>query len=538
MAKITVTRRTTRQRKVVKEKEDGVDTGDQTECLSEPVLGTEENSPSKSSEAEIKQMEGDQDEQDAQMTSSIEVKGNTPTVTVTWKKKKSEEGGGNHVGKETNGSGQMAVGNKKRKTKRAVETSPPKKTKLINDGFCLFVGNLNNSKKFDELKNSLANYLMTQSLLFQDIRLDQSKNHAFVDLASEMDLTKALTLNGETFLDKRLTVSKAKVQSEDEVKVKTPPLNKKAEKDARCLFVKNLPYTATKEDIKEHFPKAIAIRFPGGAESPSHGIAFLEFQNKAIAQDVLQGKQGAEMEGRILIVDCVGERNVPKADEADKKNRQAEISPNNTLFVSKLSSVVKKQNLKKLFQKAVKINIPEKNGKPRGFAFVEFATVEDAEQALKSSQNIKLCKKAIRVQFCETRAKPEEAKVPSKTLIVVGLTDKTTGETLKNAFEGALDARVVVDKETGLSKRFGFVEFESEEICTAAKEAMEDCVIDGNKVTLDYAKSKGEKGPQGARGGLAGCPSRRSAGPGAGRGGKRRGAATSQDAAKKVKRNN
>lgn len=43
--------------------------------------------------------------------------------------------------------------------------------------------------------------------------------------------------------------------------------------------------------------------------------------------------------------------------------------------------------------------------------------------------------------------------VPSKTLIVVGLTDKTTGETLKGAFEGALDARVAVDKETGLSKR-------------------------------------------------------------------------------------
>lgn len=63
------------------------------------------------------------------------------------------------------------------------------------------------------------------------------------------------------------------------------------------------------------------------------------------------------------------------------------------------------------------------------------------------------------------------------------------------------------------------MEFDSEETCTAVKDAMEDCEIDGNKVTLDYAKPRGEKGPQGARGGLAVRPSGRSAGPGAGRGG-------------------
>lgn len=49
--------------------------------------------------------------------------------------------------------------------------------------------------------------------------------------------------------------------------------------------------------------------------------------------------------------------------------------------------------------------------------------------------------------------------------------------------------------------RFGFVDFDSEEDCKAAKEAMEDGEIDGNKVTLDYAKPKGEGGFRGGRGG-------------------------------------
>lgn len=97
--------------------------------------------------------------------------------------------------------------NGKRKASSDVETSPFKKPKVINDGvfsksiqllnvfskakfsfqvshifllvfvvgFCLFVGNLNKSKTFEEVEDSLDNYFKTQSLLVQKIRLDPSK---------------------------------------------------------------------------------------------------------------------------------------------------------------------------------------------------------------------------------------------------------------------------------------------------------------------------------------------------------------------------
>lgn len=59
------------------------------------------------------------------------------------------------------------------------------------------------------------------------------------------------------------------------------------------------------------------------------------------------------------------------------------------------------------------------------------------------------------------------------------------------------------------------MDFENEESCKAAKEAMEDCEIDGSKVTVTYANPKGVKV---ARGGLA----RRPAGQkGAARGGRK-----------------
>ncbi|XP_035488971.2 nucleolin isoform X4 [Scophthalmus maximus] len=570
-------RRKKRQSKVVNNEvgEEACNTEGQTEavCSSGQIAGTEEDAPTEST-ATI-QEEMIQDEQDSPIDCVIEVKGSTPTVSVSWEKENEEvEGDDSERRRRTDLSDQMtaeamidsgeqtqAVSSAevietkmeqetenvidkqvsgKRKAPSNTETSPPKKTKLINDGFCLYVGNLNSSKTFEEVKDSLATYFMTQSLLFHDIRLDRSKKHAFVDLASEMDLTKGLTLNGQTILDKPMKIAKAKVKSADTVKA---PQDKKAVKDARCLFLKNLPYDATKEDILKIFNNAIDVRFPGGTEGPSQGIAFVEFKKESIAKKVQQKKQGAKIEGRVLVVDFVGEtkeNKVTKANDDDGKEKAA-APPNNTLFVSNLSYNVKEKKLNQVFQKAVSIKIPQNKGKSKGFAFVEFATVTDAEKALQTTHNLVICKREIRVQFFEMRERPE--KVKSKTLIVRSLSEKTTAETLKSAFEGAVDARVAVDKGTGASRKFGFVEFESEENCIVVREAMEDCEIDGSKVTVGYAVPKAKK----ARGGSAGRTSGQPAGRGAGRGGpgnrgrggsgskggRGRGAGTSRDAVKK-----
>lgn len=44
------------------------------------------------------------------------------------------------------------------------------------------------------------------------------------------------------------------------------------------------------------------------------------------------------------------------------------------------------------------------------------------------------------------------SSVLTKTLIVMGLAEKTTAETLKSVFEGCQSARVPVDKEKGVSR--------------------------------------------------------------------------------------
>lgn len=50
------------------------------------------------------------------------------------------------------------------------------------------------------------------------------------------------------------------------------------------------------------------------------------------------------------------------------------------------------------------------------------------------------------------------------------------------------------------------MDFESDENCKAAKDAMEHCEIDGSKVTVAYAKSKVKESPPCPRGGLVARP--------------------------------
>ncbi|KAL6104283.1 uncharacterized protein ACO6RY_14042 [Pungitius sinensis] len=411
------------------------------------------------------------------------VVGSTSTVSVTCEK--NEEGESDGVKKETNEAKQLKTQLKgKRNANSSVDSSPPKKTKPNDDEYCVYVSNLNDHKTFDDVKDSLAKCFMNQSILVQDIRLHKFKRYAFVDLASKMDLTKCLTLDGVVLHDKPITIAIATSKCANKAQGQTK--HKKA-KDENCLFLKNVPYNTTKDDLLKIFSLAGDVRFPGGTKGPTQGIAFVEFENKTVAQSVLQQKQGVVIEDRILVVDSVVKATRKKEDE------KAEVAPNNTLYVCNLPYNIKEDRLKKIFQTALGVTMPK--GKSKGFAFIEFASVEDAEKAMKETQNMKILKKPLRVQFSNVQQKSGQGEVLYKTLVVMGLATNTTAETLKMAFEGALSARIPVHNVTGTSKGFGFLEFDTEENCKAVKTAMEDCEIDGCKVTVAYAMSNRLKAP-------------------------------------------
>ncbi|XP_064808681.1 nucleolin [Oncorhynchus masou masou] len=400
----------------------------------------------------------------------------------------------------------------KRKADNKKETPPAKKAKSESDDtFCLFIGNLNSNKDFDEIKEALAAFFSKKNLEVQDVRLGASKKFGYVEFATAEDMQTAMELNGKKCMGQELKMDKArsKGNSQDE----------KKDRDARTLFVKNLPFSATEDDLKEVFADAVEIRIPPGQDGSNRGIAYIAFKTEAIADKMLTEAQGADVQGRSIMVDYTG----IKSQKGGRPPAQA-AAESKTLIVNNLSYSATEDSLQSAFEGAVSIRVPQNNGRPKGFAFVEFESAEAAKEALDNLNGTEIEGRQIRLEYSQNSGGRDAggrggSGGPTKTLFVRGLSGDTTDQSLRDAFDSATGARVVTDRDTGNSKCFGFVDFDSESDCKAAKEAMEGGEIDGSSVNLDYAKPKGDSGGfRGGRGGFGGG-GRGGRGGGFGRGG-------------------
>ena len=84
----------------------------------------------------------------------------------------------------------------------------------------------------------------------------------------------------------------------------------------------------------------------------------------------------------------------------------------------------------------------------------------------------------------------------NKKLYVGGLSYSTTEGGLKDAFSQAgtvVSAIVIMDKMTGRSKGFGFVEMSTEEEATAAIDMFNGKELDGRAVTVNEARPQEDR---------------------------------------------
>ena len=90
----------------------------------------------------------------------------------------------------------------------------------------------------------------------------------------------------------------------------------------------------------------------------------------------------------------------------------------------------------------------------------------------------------------------------SKKLFVGGLAWATTDDGLREAFSSfgnIVEAKVIVDRQSGRSRGFGFVTFDNEESAAAAKEAMHEQTLDGRQIRIDLADDTPRKPHEGNR---------------------------------------
>ncbi|MBP7807003.1 RNA-binding protein [Candidatus Saccharibacteria bacterium] len=89
-------------------------------------------------------------------------------------------------------------------------------------------------------------------------------------------------------------------------------------------------------------------------------------------------------------------------------------------------------------------------------------------------------------------------------LFVGGLPYSTTDDELQDVFAAhgkVVSAKVITDRDTGRSKGFGFVEYESDEEAQAAMKALHDSELGGRRILVNEARPQEKRPPRDNNGG-------------------------------------
>jgi RNA recognition motif-containing protein len=96
-----------------------------------------------------------------------------------------------------------------------------------------------------------------------------------------------------------------------------------------------------------------------------------------------------------------------------------------------------------------------------------------------------------------------------KKLFVGGISWNTTEDGLRQAFEPfgeVAEATIVMDRQTGRSRGFGFVTFNDDANADRARQELDGTQLDGRTIKVDEARDRAPRGPGGGgfRGGRGG----------------------------------
>lgn len=171
-----------------------------------------------------------------------------------------------------------------------------------------------------------------------------------------------------------------------------------------------------------------------------------------------------------------------------------------TCYVGNLDERVNEELLWELMVQCgpvVNIHIPKDkvSGKHQSYGFVEFRGEEDAEYALKIMNMIKLFGKPIKMN----KAAQDKKQLEVGANIFIGNLDPEVDEKLLydtfSAFGGILHTpKIMRDLDTGVSKGYGFISFDSFESSDMSIECMNGQYLCNRAIVVQYAFKKDTPG--------------------------------------------
>lgn len=167
--------------------------------------------------------------------------------------------------------------------------------------------------------------------------------------------------------------------------------------ESRSIYVKNLNFKTSDESLKMHFAEHIkegrilSVRVKKhvkNGKNVSMGFGFVELDSPDTAINVCRDLQGTVLDGHALILQlCHAKKDQTAARKLENDRSSTKLIVRNVAFEAT------EKDLRQLFSpfgQIKSLRLPMRFGNHRGFAFVEYATKQEAKAALEALSNTHL----------------------------------------------------------------------------------------------------------------------------------------------------
>jgi len=207
--------------------------------------------------------------------------------------------------------------------------------------------------------------------------------------------------------------------------------------NSSTLFVRNLNFSTTGERLREVFRPLdgfISARVKTKPDPKklgqvlSMGFGFLEFRSKSQAQAALAAMDGYKLEGHELLIKT-SHRAIDAAEERRNEDHDKKIAGRRTkIIVKNLPFEVSKKDVRSLFSsygQLRSVRVPKKfDSSTRGFAFADFVTAREAENAMDALKNTHLLGRRLVLDFAAEDAIDPEQEIEKMQKKVGSQADK------------------------------------------------------------------------------------------------------------------
>ena len=188
------------------------------------------------------------------------------------------------------------------------------------------------------------------------------------------------------------------------------------------LFVRNLNFSTTTDRLREVFQSleglmSAKVKTKPDPKKPgqllSMGFGFLEFRNKSNAQAALAAMDGYRLDGHELLI-RMSHKAIDAAEERRKEDQAKRMAGRKTkIIVKNLPFEASKKDVRSLFGsygQLRSVRVPKRfDSSTRGFAFADFVTAREAENAMDALRDTHLLGRRLVLDFAaEDAVDPEQ----------------------------------------------------------------------------------------------------------------------------------